>query len=290
MRSPFASFLLVAVTIAGVVAGPARAQEPKPAPVAAAAPAKVKVLVMDVAAAGLDASTVENITGLVAVILTEDTRLDVLSGADVKQMAALEGERQAMGCTSDASCLADIAGAMGAGLIVYGNGGKLGTLLNLNLNLFDAAQARSVGRVAIQAKSLEELPEKLKPALAQLIANGIGAPALVTPPPAPAASGPGMLPIAAIGGGGALAVVGVVLAIVGALPAGDVAAAEEEFKAGVANGDADAQSVAIGKAQAVRASWYDNGLAPALLVSGVVAGVAGAALVGVGVAMMGGAE
>ena len=59
---------------------------------------------MDIAAAGLDASIVENISGLVAVLLTEDVRLDVLSGADIKQMAALEGEKQALGCTNDASC------------------------------------------------------------------------------------------------------------------------------------------------------------------------------------------
>ena len=282
MRLPLA---FVVAAVVSLVARPAEAAEDP-----AAEKPKTKVLVMDIAAAGLDASTVENITGLVAVILTEDTRLDVLSGSDVKQMAALEGERQAMGCTNDASCLADIAGAMGAGLIVYGNGGKLGTLLNLNLNLFDATQARSVGRVAVQAKSLEELPEKLKPALAQLIANGIGAPTIVAAAPIVEPEGPSMLPIAAIGGGAVVAVVGVVLVVVGALPAGDVATAEDEFKTAIANGDADAQGAALVEAQGVRASWYDNGLAPGLMVSGVVAGVVGVALVGVGVAMMGGGE
>src|SRR5690349_5255837 len=229
MRAPFsfvvapviASFLVVSVARAQDASAPAAAAAASAA-TPAAAPAKaekVKILVMDIAAAGLDASTVENITGLSAVILADDRRLDVLSGSDVKQMAALEGEKQAMGCTNDASCLAEVAGAMGAGLIVYGNGGKLGTLLNINLNLFDAAQARSVGRVAIQAKSLEELPEKLRPALQQLVASAIG-PSDVSSAPPPAASGGSMMPMVLIGGGAVGALAGVALVVVGALPAG----------------------------------------------------------------------
>lgn len=280
------SLVVIASLLVVTLALHARAQDvaPAAAPAAPAAPAKVekvKILVMDIAAAGLDASTVENITGLSAVILADDRRLDVLSGSDVKQMAALEGEKQAMGCTNDASCLAEVAGAMGAGLIVYGNGGKLGTLLNINLNLFDATQARSVGRVAIQAKSLEELPEKLRPALQQLVAGAIGPAEGVVAPPT-TSSGGSMMPMVLVGGGAAVAVTGVVLAVVGALPAGDIATAESDFKAG--------DSTALARAADVRADWYDNGLAPGLLVTGALLAVVGVGAAGAGVVMMGGAE
>lgn len=266
---------------AATAVAPAPPTQPPPTP---AKNERVKILVMDIAAAGLDAATVENITGLSAVILADDRRLDVLSGADVKQMAALEGEKQALGCTNDASCLAEVAGAMGAGLIVYGNGGKLGTLLNLNLNLFDAAQARSVGRVAIQAKSLEELPEKLRPALQQLVATAIGAPEGAVAAAPPPSSGGSIVPVAMIGGGAVVAALGVGTFIVGALPASTIAGAEEAYRE-----NPNRESLAL--AAQTRADWYDNGAAPALLVTGGVLAMAGLAAATVGVVMMtGGAE
>lgn len=281
------SFVVVTQAIAQEPAPVAPGTAPGPAPAPAAASAeKVKILVMDIAAAGLDAATVENITGLSAVILADDRRLDVLSGADVKRMAELEGEKQALGCTNDASCLAEVAGAMGAGLVVYGNGGKLGTLLNINLNLFDAAQARSVGRVAVQAKSLEELPEKLRPALAQLVAAALGTPSTYVEAP-PVEKGPNMLPWIAIGGGAVVAVGGGIALVVGIGPAGDIAAAEDAFKSAP---DATGRQAALTQAQAVRADWYDNGLAPGLVIGGTVGALVGLGLVGVGVALMGGGE
>ncbi len=91
-----------------------------------------------------------------------------------------------------------------------------------------------------------------------------------------------MLPWIAIGGGAALAWAASSAVVVGALPAGDVAAAETEFKGG--------DATALARAQEVRADWYDNGLAPGLLVAGTVGLVLGAGLAGVGVALMGGGE
>src|SRR3712207_6923041 len=43
----------------------------------------------------------------------------------------LEAAKQSVGCADDSSCLADVAGAMGAELVVFGAAGKLGTLYNL---------------------------------------------------------------------------------------------------------------------------------------------------------------
>ena len=304
MRCPFSYALPLCLVLATAVTT-ARADTSPVAPAPAIlmpAPKSslVKILVMDIAAAGLDASIVENISGLVAVLLTEDVRLDVLSGADIKQMAALEGEKQALGCTNDASCLADVAGAMGAGLIIYGNGGQLGTLLNINLNVFDAIQARSVGRVALQAKSLEELPEKLRPAILQLIAKAIGAPAPTTAPTTATATatatattveaprGPSVLPVVGIVSGSLLAVLGIGGVVVGALPAADLAQAEDDFLA--SKGDDAARRRALSNARDVREEWYDNNLAPGLLVGGVAVGVVGLALVGVSALMMEGGE
>src|SRR5690242_2520281 len=103
---------------------------------AAGADAKpIRTLVMDLKPNGIDVDTVETINGLIPVVLDENDQLDVLSGADVKQLIALEAQKQSVGCTDDSSCLADVAGALGAELVVFGNAGKLGTLFNLNINL-----------------------------------------------------------------------------------------------------------------------------------------------------------
>jgi hypothetical protein len=93
-----------------------------------------------------------------------------------------------MGC-DEASCLAELAGAMGARLVVFGDANKLGTVTILTLSLFDSSKTQSVGRVSVQAATIEELPAKLPPAVRDLVrealqseniavAPGVGAPAV----------------------------------------------------------------------------------------------------------------
>jgi len=101
------------------------------------------------------------LTSLVTAALAADDRLDVLSSADVRQVMAFEGEKQAVGCADDTSCLAEVAGAMGAGLVVFGQLGALGTQRVLTLNLFDAHEGRSEERVVIKAESVQGLGEQL---------------------------------------------------------------------------------------------------------------------------------
>lgn len=228
---------------------------------AAAAPAraddagKVRTLVMDLKSNGVEQDAVDTISGLIAVILDEDERLEVLSGADVKQLIALESQKQAMGCADDSSCLADVAGALGAELVVFGAAGKLGTLYNLNLNLYDSRQGRSVGRVAVQAGSLEQLPGQLRPALANLVKKALasrpgGAQAKTEPTPPPtdeapprtdaietpaapptdtAAAGPGVMPYVVAGTGGALAVAGTGLLALSFVPSLAIGAAQSDY-------------------------------------------------------------
>lgn len=58
-----------------------------------------------------------------------------------------------MGC-GDSSCLAEIAGAMGAEFVVFGDVGKLGETFVINLNLFDNNAVRpSVGRSCAAPRS-----------------------------------------------------------------------------------------------------------------------------------------
>lgn len=96
-----------------------------------------------------------------------------LSGADIRNMLALEGERQAAGCSSEASCVAEVAGAMGARFAVFGRVSTLGELLVLQLNLFDALKAVAVSRGTIQASSLEDFSVSIPLGVKKLVAKAV---------------------------------------------------------------------------------------------------------------------
>src|SRR5690606_20780212 len=61
------------------------------------------------ALAEVDRSSLATLTSLVTIALSESGRFEVVSSSDVREVIALEAQRQAMGCESDASCLAEVA-------------------------------------------------------------------------------------------------------------------------------------------------------------------------------------
>src|SRR5262249_36153810 len=127
--------MLLALTIATSMsfAASAATQDEKP-----------RALVLDLVGDAVGEQTRKSITGLVVVRLAKDPRIDVVSGQELKGLANLEADKQQSGC--DDSCLAEIAGAMDAQLVVNGFVGRLGSLYVVNLSLFDAKKARAIGR------------------------------------------------------------------------------------------------------------------------------------------------
>jgi hypothetical protein len=155
----------------------------------------VRVLVLDLSG-DVDEESRRTITALVAKEIAR-ADLPVVSGDDLRKMIELEGQKQENGCAGDESCLADIAGAMNARLVVSGFVGRLGSLIVVNLSLFDAQSARSHGRATVEAENLEDLPKKLGPAVRELVADFMPKPTV------------GLGPMV-LGAGGVLAGVGVV--------------------------------------------------------------------------------
>lgn len=128
-----------------------------------------RVLVLDLKSNGVDEAAVRTLNSLVAVAAAEIPIFDVVSGADVQQMIALEAERQQLGCDAQgASCLAELAGAIGAQVVLFGDVGKLGELYVINLNLFDSIQLKSIGRATLNARDLGDLPPLLHDKIALL--------------------------------------------------------------------------------------------------------------------------
>jgi len=241
----------------------------------------LKVLVMDLAAEeGVDAGTVNTLTGIISAEMSDYRAIDVVANADVRRMMELEGEKQAVGC-GDNSCLADIAGAMGARLVVFGSAGKLGQTLVVHLNLYDSQKAQSVGRQFVEATDMSMLSALLRPKIRALLERTYAEEGLALPPPEPvgvASEGPSIVPVIVTGAGGVVFVAGSVSLVVGAIPWFDYQGHLRTFNEAKGNGDARSASVERAAADVDAGAWNSFGKA---------ATVVGAIGVGVGVVAVG---
>jgi TolB-like protein len=172
------------------------------------APAQAKtkarsLLVLPFSANGVEEETAKTITSLTTVELDRWRELKVLSGADVQNFLELESNKTAAGCT-DESCLAEIAGALGAEWVVSGEVGQLGRRLVVTLNLFDAVKKEAVNRVTVKADDIERMPEALEREIPKLVAPALGrhgGPPAPEIPRAPSSS-PNLFPWFMLGAGG----------------------------------------------------------------------------------------
>lgn len=125
-----------------------------------------RVLVLDFTATGIDENTAAMVGRVVASELARRSTLQVLSADDVRRALALEGEKQTLDCTTE-SCLGEIAGALGARLVVFGDVGALGDDVVVTLTLFDAHQAATRHRVS-RAMSPERTSAEARVAAAEI--------------------------------------------------------------------------------------------------------------------------
>ncbi len=115
----------------------------------------------------------EVLTQLAAVAASRIEGTEVLSSKDIQDIVSLEGEKALMGCDDAGACLAEVAGALGARLVVFGQLGQLGDVLVLTLNLFDAESGSSSGRSVVRAETVAALGDKVEPAVAELVGSAV---------------------------------------------------------------------------------------------------------------------
>ncbi|GEM_PF-4846939 len=130
-----------------------------------------RMLMMDIKATLVDEKIVGLVNNMVSTELAKQKGVELLTGADMRQMVALEIEKQSMGCTDDSSCLSELAGAIGARYVVFGEMGKLGSFFLLTLNLFDSQTAKSVARDTLKVKSIDALVDQVPALIAGLMAS-----------------------------------------------------------------------------------------------------------------------
>ena len=143
-----------------------------------------QIVAMDVSATGGVKSTLaQALTPVVHSELSRVQGVSLITQEDVRAMALLESTKQAMGC-DQTQCMADIAGALGAELLLTAKLGRVGRSYNLTLTLIQVEGVKVLRRVTGKASGSEEAAqEAVTDAVGQLFAGDLPA----------AAKGPGSL-------------------------------------------------------------------------------------------------
>lgn len=246
---------------------------------------RIRALLLDLSSHNVDEGTTRTIQSLVAVELQHYDALSVLTSEDIKRSLELEEARIALGC-DEVSCLAEVAGALGAEIVLYGDIGKLDETLILNLSLFDTGGMESIGRVSVQVTSRKKLPAALSARMRDLLApfyasRGLPLPEARSVRGAGLDDGAGMLPWVVVSSGVIGLALGGIGVFVGSLPMQGFYDAETRLQelAKSPSLDPDLARKLHEQREEHRADWEMWGLP-------VVIG--GAALAAVGVAAVGG--
>ena len=135
-------------------------------PAPAAAPS---LLVLDLVAVEVPASVPRLLSGLLADSVARHSGAKTLAQEDLRQAMALQANKEALGCDT-ATCLAEMANALGVDYVVYGDVGKLGNATIVTLRLYDAKKNDAVARQTLQAASVEDARKGLDGAVEALLA------------------------------------------------------------------------------------------------------------------------
>ncbi len=170
---------------------------------AAQAPERTAIVVLELEVSGVESAQAELVNGSVAQALSDFDTLQVVTTGDIRRVANLEAQKQALGCDQE-SCLAEIAGALGAQFVIFGRLGRLDETVVVQLNLFDAEAARPVAREEVRAATLDELLDRVRPATLRLTRTLLPAGTVIVDEP-PAEVGPSPVALGLRWGGAGVA-------------------------------------------------------------------------------------
>ncbi len=136
----------------------------------------LKLAVMPLMGHGIEAGTGENLTQVVALELKNLAGISVISQDEIAAMLQLESTKVAVGC-EDASCFAEIGGALGVDYLVIGSVGLLGDTYLVGLKLIETGEAKVANRVNEAFKGrASDLLRAAKFAVYQLVGAEFDAP------------------------------------------------------------------------------------------------------------------
>jgi hypothetical protein len=94
--------------------------------------------------------------------------IQALGPADARAMLTAEQQRSLLGC-NDETCMAELAGALGADWLIGGSVGKLDDLYVLSIQLIDARKAKVTSRATATLKNLKVAPARIGPLVDELL-------------------------------------------------------------------------------------------------------------------------
>lgn len=122
----------------------------------------IRVAVNDFSVTDVDPRVAQLVAESLVFELRKLERTSVISFEEVRQMLNLEAEKQSLGCSSEESCLAQLADALGVDYLVTGTLAKVGETHVFGLRLIDqsaAATKLTVNKVLPAGNGVEFLGE-----------------------------------------------------------------------------------------------------------------------------------
>jgi hypothetical protein len=192
-------------------AKPEPVKEPPPAvvqsgikPASAVETTKPKLVILEVTpGGGIDPTVAAALGDAITLEVQKRGYFTATSIKELQTMLGVERQRQLMGCTdaSAASCMAELADAIGARFVLSGALTRLGDAYQLSLQTIDTNKAAPIGRSVRIAKDPAALIDQVPYAVAEATAT------VLPPPPSR------VLPYSMIIGGGVLLLAGGVLSL-----------------------------------------------------------------------------
>jgi hypothetical protein len=138
---------------------------------------KTRIVVPAVTVSGTTPDVGTVVTELILEALLNRHGVRALGPSDVRDMLDAEKQKQLLGCDKE-SCMAQIAGAMGAERLIAGMVGKLGDVHVVTLKLIDTQSAEVTSRATRKFQRIDEVPDAIGPLVDELL----GAQAKARPP------------------------------------------------------------------------------------------------------------
>ncbi len=131
--------------------------------------------ILELQSTGLDEVITRNLSDLFVAEAGKVPGYKIISQAEIKDMLGFEIQKQTLGC-EDASCFAQIGGALGVDLIVTGTIGKVGETYLVNVRLINIAKGETENRVGeTLAGKVELLPPFMRVVAWRLFAKEVPA-------------------------------------------------------------------------------------------------------------------
>jgi TolB-like protein len=140
-----------------------------PASSAAADDRRVAIAVMDLVGRGVDDLAAAALTTEVGNTLAAERVFRVITREDVRRMLQLEETRAQCTGEVDASCMAEIGGALGVDYMVHGEVARIGDTFNVTLVLLDTARAEARSRERRRVEGPRRLLEEIEDAARVLV-------------------------------------------------------------------------------------------------------------------------